>query len=199
MNKENTQFPGLIHWSNAPDNVYACNSEKKFEENKRVYVAYTDGSCDNINEPHAGGAAYVIMYGEHIIRAKNKGLLYTTNNRAEMLAIVSAVCYAPANCRLDIYTDSQYAMNIMTGKWGAKINEDLLMQFDYYAKKLRMVVLHWVKGHNGHKYNEMVDDMAWSAYKDIIDKHGIPENKWEANRTKSGRYIKANVNVNYMT
>lgn len=169
---------GLIHHHNAPQNIFDCANDMLHNNDDEEYVAYTDGSCDNINAPHAGGAAYVIMKDGEIIRAKNKGLLNTTNNRAEMLAIVSATLYTPENSRLDIYTDSQYAMNVFTGKWKPKTNVDLIEQFKNHSRALRMVVFHWVRGHNGDKYNEMVDDMAWSAYKDIITRNGIKEGKW---------------------
>lgn len=169
---------GIIHYRNAPSNVFACVDDMCHDNSEEEYVAYTDGSCDNINNPHAGGSAYVILKDGDIVRAKNKGLLNTTSNRAEMLAIVSATLYTPENSRLDIYTDSQYAMNIFSGKWAPKTNTDLVNQFKSHSRSLKMVVFHWVRGHNGNEYNEMVDDMARSAYKDIIDLHGIKEGKY---------------------
>lgn len=169
--------------------------EDSYDTSKLEYIAYTDGSCDNMNQYHAGGAAYVIIKDGEVIRAKNKSLMNTSNNRAEMLAIVSATLYTPEGSRLDIFTDSQYAMNVLSGKWRAKANLDLYDQFQRYARNLKMIVFHWVRGHNGDMYNEMVDDMAWSAYKDIITRYGIEESPWARGGYQKKKKTKKKKNV----
>lgn len=109
--------------------------DEEFPESDLHYVCYTDGSCDNISEEHAGGAAYIILKNGKIIKEKNHGQLHTTNNRMELLAIISAVNKCSA--------------------------------------QLAGIRFHWVKGHNGNKYNEQVDELAYGAYCDICDLHNI--------------------------
>ena len=55
------------------------------------YEAYTDGSCDNLSPYGEGGSAYIILKDGIIIKESKKGFVGTTNNRMEMLAIISAV------------------------------------------------------------------------------------------------------------
>ncbi len=112
--------------------------DEEFPESDLHYVCYTDGSCDNISEEHAGGAAYIILKNGKIIKEKNHGQLHTTNNRMELLAIISAVNKCSA--------------------------------------QLAGIRFHWVKGHNGNKYNEQVDELAYGAYCDICDLHNITKN-----------------------
>ena len=168
---------GTNHYQNGLNNVFECVSEVNYSKEKTEYSAWTDGSCDNLSSMRPGGSAYVIYKGNEIVRAKNYGCLHTSNNRMEMLAIVSATTYTPEGSKLDIYTDSQYCINVFSGKWSAKVNLDLLEKFNQAASKLERVVFHWVKGHNGDMNNEMVDDMAYSAYIDQVNKYGLQVNK----------------------
>ncbi len=168
---------GTRHYQNGLNNIFECVSEVNYSKEKIEYSAWTDGSCDNLSSMKPGGSAYVIYKGNEIVRAKNYGCLHTSNNRMEMLAIVSATTYTPEGSKLDIYTDSQYCINVFSGKWSAKVNLDLLEKFNQAASKLERVVFHWVKGHNGDLNNEMVDDMAYSAYIDQVNKYGLQANK----------------------
>ena len=72
-----------------------------FPDNGMNYVAYTDGSCDNNSKYKAGGSAYIVLKDGEIVRMKNHGRLQTTNNRMELLAIISAV----KSCRAVAYLD----------------------------------------------------------------------------------------------
>ena len=142
------------------------------------YAAWTDGACDNLSPLKPGGCAYVIFKDGEMFRAKNYGCLHTSNNRMEMLAIISAVTYTPEGSTLDVYTDSQYCINVFSGNWKAKTNFDLIDKFNKAARKLKRVVFHWVKGHSGNTYNEMVDDMAYSAYMEQVEKYGLTVGKY---------------------
>lgn len=166
-----------FHWPGGPGNVFVCYKESALDPDG--YIAYTDGSADTINDIRPGGSAYIIMKDEEIIRARNKQLIGTTINRAELLAIVSAVKYCPTDMPLHIYTDSQYCIGVLSGKDHGKANLDLIKMFRQFAKNHQEVVFHWVRGHSGDAYNEMVDDMAFSAYTDVLDAHGLkPDPRW---------------------
>ena len=79
------------------------------------YIAYTDSSADNL-ETKKVGAAYIIIQNGNIIHQSNKKFIDTTNNRMEMLAIISAVNFVPEHSELAVYSDSQYAINVFNGK-----------------------------------------------------------------------------------
>lgn len=154
-------------------NVYKCTQESAYNRKLMEYVAYTDGACDNISPLKPGGSAYVIMKDGNIVRARNHGCINTSNNRMELLAIVSAATYTPEGHKLDVYTDSLYCIGILSGKCRPKKNGDLVALFNKAARKLKSVVFHWVRGHSGDVYNEMVDDMAYSAYMEQVEKYGL--------------------------
>ena len=166
------------NYLNGLHNVYKCIDEVKYNVDQIDYIVYTDGACDNLSPLKPGGCAYVIFKDGEIFRAKNYGCLHTSNNRMEMLAIVSAVTYTPEGSKLDIYTDSQYCINVFSGNWKAKTNFDLIDKFKKAASKLDRVVFHWVKGHSGDVNNEMVDDMAYSAYMEQVEKYGLKVGKY---------------------
>lgn len=173
-------------------NVYECVNELLYNEDEIEYAAWTDGACDNISPLKPGGSAYVIMKEGNIVRARNHGCINTSNNRMELLAIVSAATYTPEGHKLDVYTDSLYCIGILSGKCRPKKNGDLVELFNKAARKLKSVVFHWVKGHSGDVYNEMADDMAYSAYMEQVEKYGLQPNvyakggvKKRSKRTKS--------------
>lgn len=133
---------------------------------RNVYDCYTDGSCNNLSPNKEGGAAYLILLnGKEIVR-KSKALIHTTNNRAEMLAIISAVKRCPIGADIIIHTDSKYAIFsfIQRKKITEMVkNSDLIHLYRREAAQ-KKVTFEWVKGHNGDKYNEIVDAMANGEY-----------------------------------
>lgn len=132
------------------------------------FTAYTDGSCDNLNPRRPGGSAYVILDSEgKIYRQASKGFISTTNNRMEMIAIISVVNAVPRNSSLTIYTDSQYCILALKSKKPKK-NIDLVQKFHALCEKLSDIKFEWVKGHNGNYYNEMCDRMANAEYRKLI-------------------------------
>ena len=139
----------------------------------KYYVCYTDGSCDNLKAPHVGGASYVVIKDNVVVYTKNHGTIETTNNRMEMLAIISAAKYCPEDSIVDIYSDSQYAINVLSGTWKHKTNTDLYNLFLKCSSHLRSIRFFWVKGHNGDKYNELADELAYGAYCDKCKELGI--------------------------
>lgn len=143
-----------------------------FPDNGLNYIVYTDGSCDNIYTK-AGGSAYIVLKDGEIIKTKYHSSLNTTNNRMELLAIISAVNSCPDGAYVDVYTDSQYCIQMLQKPYYPEKNSDL---YELYYKCKRHVVdvhFHWVKGHNGGYYNEMVDQLSYDAYSEICEKYGL--------------------------
>ena len=151
--------------------------EEEFPDNGLHYVAYTDGSCDNLSHTKAGGAAYIILKDGEILKMKNHGQLNTSNNRMELLAIISAVNACPDGACIDVYTDSQYCILVLSKSYKPKKNPDLYELYKKCVEHVADVRFHWVKGHDGNKYNEMADELAYGAYCDICDQYNIEKSK----------------------
>ncbi|MDE6084646.1 MAG: ribonuclease HI [Muribaculaceae bacterium] len=143
------------------------------------FIAYTDGSCNNLSPYGEGGAAYVILDGQrNIVKQNSKGFVGVTNNRMELMAILSAVAAVPAGSSLVIYTDSQYCIQVLTNKKNAdnytRPNANIIRQYFNYASRLKDIRFEWVKGHNGDEFNEMVDALAQSRTEEMRTIHNIP-------------------------
>lgn len=117
---------------------------------------YTDGSC--IGNPGPGGWAFYVIDekdGDYCMSGKEN---HSTNNRMELKAVIEAL-ETLSSGSYTIYSDSQLVINCAQGKWKRKKNLDLWSEYEKVknGKHLNWI---WVKGHNGDKYNEIVDSMA---------------------------------------
>ena len=132
---------------------------------------YTDGSClRNPNGP-GGWAVCIVRPGEEM-ETLSGGNPSTTNNRMEMMAAIEALRHLPKREPIVLSTDSQYLKNGIT-KWifswkrrGWKkadgtpvLNQELWQELDGLIAG-RSIIFRWVKGHAGHKYNEICDMLA---------------------------------------
>jgi ribonuclease HI len=151
---------------------------------------YTDGGCSG--NPGPGGWAFVIIEfsgGNSRIIAEQWGAEpVTTNNRMELLAVISALDHLcglykqatetpaePLPKQLLLYTDSQYVQKgisewIHTWKrnnWRTKDkkpvkNQDLWLRLDEAAARCTPQ-WKWVRGHAGNTYNERCDELTQTA------------------------------------
>ena len=127
---------------------------------------YTDGSCiKNPNGPGGGGVILIEEDGYEYYFAD--GNISTTNNRMELTAIIEAVSMIKKNEECIIYSDSQLSINCATGKWKRKSNLYLWSNYEKLSKN-KKINFQWVKAHNGNKYNEMVDKIAYNEAKNIF-------------------------------
>ena len=94
-----------------------------------------------------------------------------------MLAIISAVCATPKGSDLIVYTDSQYCITAFTNVKKPKKNLALISLYHHSVSGLSSIEFRWVKGHNGDKYNERVDSMAFNAYESMIEKYSLPRTR----------------------
>ncbi|HAS4588873.1 TPA: ribonuclease HI [Vibrio cholerae] len=139
--------------------------------NKQVEI-FTDGSC--LGNPGPGGYGIVMRY-KQVEKTLARGYRLTTNNRMEMLAAVMALQALKEPCRVILTTDSQYVRQGIT-QWihnwklrGWKTadkkpvkNADLWQALDKETAR-HQVEWRWVKGHAGHRENEMCDELARQA------------------------------------
>lgn len=136
-------------------------------------IIYTDGACRG--NPGPGGWGALLRYGQHekIISGAEA---HTTNNRMELTAAIQALAAIQEPCKIDLHTDSQYVQKGIT-EWIAgwkkrgwrkadkKLikNADLWEALDREVARHHQVKWHWVKGHSGHKENDLVDLIANQA------------------------------------
>ncbi|QZA80914.1 ribonuclease HI [Deefgea piscis] len=130
---------------------------------------YTDGACKG--NPGPGGWGAFLRFGEHE-KELFGGEAHTTNNRMELLAVISALAALTRTCEVTIHTDSQYVKNGIetwihgwkkngwkTAAKQAVKNEDLWKQLDEQVAR-HTVAWRWVKGHAGNPGNERADQLA---------------------------------------
>lgn len=146
---------------------------------KRV-VIFTDGACRG--NPGPGGWGALLRYSKHE-KTISGGELNTTNNRMELMAAIKALAAIREACTVELYTDSQYVQKGIT-EWlpGWKKrhwkkadnkpvkNADLWQELEKQTHR-HHVSWHWVKGHNGHVENELVDALANKAIDDYHEKN----------------------------
>ncbi len=140
---------------------------------KKVEI-YTDGACSE--NPGKGGWAAVLVY-----KGKEKeisgGSGDTTNNRMELTAVIEALKQLREPCSVELTTDSKYVCDAVNKGWlyswkkngWKKSDRKPALNVDLWEELLPLLEKHnvnfnWVKGHNGHPYNERCDRLAVDYY-----------------------------------
>jgi ribonuclease HI len=133
---------------------------------------YTDGACRG--NPGPGGWAALLRYkGKE--RTLHGAEPATTNNRMELMAAIMALETLTRPCEVVLTTDSEYVKKGISEwlpswkKRGWKTaskqpvkNVDLWQRLDAAAQR-HQIEWRWVRGHNGHPENELVDRLAVQA------------------------------------
>lgn len=137
---------------------------------------YSDGSSLNNQAKNShGGYCSILKYksAEKII----KGSVYnTTNNRMELIAVIEALKVIKEPCNIEIISDSKYvceSINYWLNNWIKKDfkkvkNLDLWKEYISLAKSHNIKAT-WIKGHNGHKENELCDMLARKEAENLRD------------------------------
>lgn len=123
-------------------------------------VAYTDGACTG-NPGPAGLGAVVVHGGERVEISEYLGS--STNNIAELTAVLRAVELAPRAQPIVVHTDSQYAIGVLARGWKAKANTELVAAIRGAIATHGQVELIYVPGHSGYELNERADQLARAA------------------------------------
>jgi ribonuclease HI len=128
---------------------------------ENALVAYADGACSG--NPGPAGVGIVLLDGG-ARRELSHYLGEATNNIAELAAIELLLAEIGVTDRpVRIYTDSQYAIGVLTKGWKAKANVELIARVRAALKPLPDVELHYVRGHSGVPLNERADALAVDA------------------------------------
>ncbi len=135
-----------------------------------IVKIYTDGACSG--NPGPGGWGAVLLYGEHEKRISG-GEPQTTNNRMELTAVIEALSLLNRPCKVLLTTDSKYVADSVTKRWvygwqkrgWKKSDGKPAINVDLWQRLLPLLDRHeveiaWIKGHAGHYYNEICDQLA---------------------------------------
>lgn len=145
----------------------------------RNLTVFTDGAIHNHGT--IGGWGSVILEGERHVATLAGNELNTTSNRMELTAPIETLEfileeYPGEQITVDLTSDSQYvvygASKWMAGwklnGWHKVKNLDLWLRIDG-LKQVIPVNWHWIRGHAGHKWNELCDKLATSQYEIPFD------------------------------
>lgn len=129
---------------------------------------YSDGASRG--NPGKGGFGTVLMSGVYR-KELSAGYRLTTNNRMELLAVITGLEALKRSCEVTIYSDSKYVIDSVEKGWiwgwlrkgfEGKKNKDLWLRYIKISKEHQIKFV-WVKGHAGNPENERCDFLATSA------------------------------------
>lgn len=131
---------------------------------------YTYGACSG--NPGRGGWCAILTVGEHekvLLGGEEK----TTNNRMELLAVISGLEALIRPCDITVVSDSKYVCDAFNKGWldswqknnWRKSNKKPVLNKELWERLLLQTTVHevkfeWVEGHAGHPENERCDKIA---------------------------------------
>ncbi len=140
---------------------------------KQVSI-YSDGACSG--NPGPGGWGTILVY-QGIEKELSGGEQETTNNRMELLAAIMGLELLKEPCAVTLVSDSKYLCDSINQGWvfgweqngWRKKDKKPALNVDLWERMLtqlrrHQVTVEWVKGHQGHPYNERCDRLAVAAY-----------------------------------
>lgn len=139
----------------------------------KCITLYSDGACSG--NPGPGGYGVILDYNGQE-KELSGGFRGTTNNRMELMGVITGLESLKEPCSVRVVSDSKYVVDAIEKGWAAKwrrngwkrnkkekaLNPDLWQRLlDLCAK--HTVKFEWVNGHAGHPQNERCDRLAVDA------------------------------------
>lgn len=155
------------------------------------FIAFCDGS--SLANPGGPGGTGFVVFDRAFAALRFGGKRYlddgdfaVTNNRMELRAVMEALEGLPEGETIEIVTDSTYVIKALSQwihgwrKRGWKtaeglpvVNRELIELLDGRVSALKARFT-WVRGHDGHALNEIVDGLAQGAARGV-EGPGRPE------------------------
>ena len=140
---------------------------------------FTDGAARG-NPEGPGGYGTVLQYidskSELHEREYSAGYKKTTNNRMELMAVITGLEALTRPCEVEVISDSKYVTDAFNQHWvdgwlkrnWKGSNNNPVKNVDLWKRLLKAKAPHqvkftWVKGHAGHPENERCDKLATTA------------------------------------
>lgn len=152
------------------------NKNEKTDTLKRVDI-FTDGACSG--NPGPGGWGTILRY-KTVEKELSGGDPETTNNRMELMAVISGLEALKEPCSVTVTTDSKYFADAVLKGWlygwkkkgWKKADNKPVLNVDLWERLLPLLKTHevevvWIKGHAGHPENERCDALAVSEWKKL--------------------------------
>ena len=131
---------------------------------------YTDGACSG--NPGPGGWGAILIYNG-VEKELSGGEAMTTNNRMELLGVISALQALKEPCEVELWSDSRYVIDALAKGWAKgwkargwkRANKEPALNPDLWEILLALtdthrLQYHWVKGHADNPYNNRCDALA---------------------------------------
>ena len=140
---------------------------------------FTDGAARG-NPEGPGGDGAILQYTDAngVLHEKemSAGYKQTTNNRMELLGVITGLEALKKPCEVEVISDSKYVTDAFNQNWvenwiqnGWRTStKKPVKNIDLWKRLILLVGQHtvtftWVKGHDGHPENERCDRLATSA------------------------------------
>lgn len=130
---------------------------------------FTDGACRG--NPGPGGWGALLRYGDRE-KSLYGGETETTNNRMELTAVIEGLNALTQPCKITLTSDSTYVLKGIQEwmpQWKKRnwktAGKKPVKNVDLWQKLDALIHTHdidwcWVKGHSGHRENEIADQLA---------------------------------------
>lgn len=139
---------------------------------------YSDGSARG--NPGPGGYGTILRYTDPYGQVHEKefscGYEKTTNNRMELLGVITGLESLKFSCDVTVISDSKYVVDAFNQHWVEswqkngfrKSDRKPVKNMDLWKRLIEdtgrhKVTFEWVKGHEGHPENERCDKLATTA------------------------------------
>ncbi len=140
---------------------------------------FTDGAARG-NPEGPGGFGAILQYEDSngVLHEKemSQGYKQTTNNRMELLGVITGLEALKKPCEVEVISDSKYVTDAFNQNWVANwiqkgwrtSTNKPVKNIDLWKRLILLVNQHsvtftWVKGHDGHPENERCDRLATTA------------------------------------
>ena len=140
-----------------------------------TFELYADGACSGNPGPGGWGAIVRTPDGKELELSGGDG--QTTNNRMELMSVIEGLRRIPEGSSVRLVSDSEYVVKGLRewlDGWIARgwkradkkpvLNRDLWEALAGLRDSHR-IAPEWIRGHNGHHFNERCDRMAVEAIK----------------------------------
>ena len=136
----------------------------------KTVTIYTDGACSG--NPGPGGWGAILKYGD-AEKELSGGAPETTNNRMELLGVISALRALKEPCIVELWSDSRYVVDALEKGWARswrergwrRADKKPALNVDLWEILLPLAETHtlrchWVRGHAENEFNNRCDAMA---------------------------------------
>ncbi len=145
---------------------------------------YTDGACRG--NPGPGGIGIVLLSTSRR-KEISRGYERTTNNRMELLAVITAIQALTQRCRVRVFSDSKYIVRAVNDGWlqrwagngwrrnkTKEVSNRDLWETMFEILKEHEITFEWTKGHAADAENNRCDSLARMAAccKDLVEDSG---------------------------